>query len=346
MHGGTQITRDEIFVTGATGFLGTALVKRLAGEGVPVRAFVRSLEKGEELKHYGDVTLVQGDLLQAEPINEAVSGCRTIFHCAAALTGNLAFQRAVNVAGTRRVIQAAIATRVKRIVHVSSISVYGYRPRPTKGILYIDESYQAQESHMPYVLTKIEAEATVRELATRHNLPYSIIRPGIIVGPRSQLWTKQLFKWARRKPTLFVGNGQGTAPIIHIDDVVDLCLRIARHEAAIGEAFNAVIDPQPSWRQFLGAYASLAGHKCWLGLPVPFVKLCSQSLSYLARPNTRLKELPWIIGLITNGAVQYDMQKAHRLLGWSPAYDLEKAAQSCIPWLTAEGLLPHSSNNA
>jgi nucleoside-diphosphate-sugar epimerase len=323
----------QILVTGGTGFLGGALVHRLSQEGAVVRVVARNPEKARSIQNLPRVEVVAGDITDAESMHRAVNGCEIVFHSAAALGGALENQRRLNKDGTRNVANAAAGTGVLRMVHVSSIAVYGYNVSGD-----VTESTPLNPGHDPYNITKAEAEETLREVAAEHRMPYTIIRPGQIYGPGSGMWTGKLFRLARIRPTPWVGNGNGFVFPIYIDDVVDLMLAAAEHPDAVGEAFNCTPDPSPTWREFLGAYSKLAGHESWLGIPPVLVSPFAAMVGKLAKPQTQFKELPNMLRL-TQGRVTYTMTKARELLDWQPKVDLKTGIQNCAPWLREKGLL-------
>jgi nucleoside-diphosphate-sugar epimerase len=192
--------------------------------------------------------------------------------------------------------------------------------------------------HGAYAITKAEAEEVVRTVAGEHGLEYSIIRPGMPYGPRSTIWTAGMFRLARRNPTVFVGDGSGSIPAIHIDDVVDLMTVLAVHPAASSETFNCTPDPAPTWRAFLGAYAALVGHDRWLAIPVPPLRIAARLVAIFAPSNTRFKDLPLVIEFLTSYR-RYRMDKAHELLAWQPQIGLSEGIESCVPYLRELGLL-------
>lgn len=323
----------NVLVTGATGFLGGALALRLASEGTRVRALARRPEKGVFLRDIQGVEMVQGDITDAEQLRDPFAGCDLVFHVAASTGGTLEKQRTNNVLGTRNIADAAAHAGVKRLVHVSTIAVYGYR---LSGDVTEDMSHNPGDD--PYNITKSEAELELREIASRHNLPYSIIRPGMIYGPRSNMWTKNLFTLAKHRPTPFVGDGNGSAFPIYVDDVTDMMVVLATHPAAVGEAFHCTPDPSPTWREFLSAYARLAGHQRWLSIP-PFVfKALASVVSTFAKPQTQAKALPDLL-FMSQQQLTFKMTKARDLLNWKPTTDLEAGVQKCVPWLREQGLL-------
>jgi nucleoside-diphosphate-sugar epimerase len=323
----------NVLITGATGFLGGALALRLASEGARVRALARRPEKGAFLRNVQGVEMVQGDITDAQQLRECFIGCDLVFHVAASTGGALEKQRKNNVLGTRNVAEAAAQANVGRLVHVSTIAVYGYRQTGD-----VSEDTPHNPGDDPYNITKSEAEQVLREVARGHGLAYSIVRPGMIYGPGSNMWTKNVFTLARVRPTPFVGHGHGSAFPIYVDDVTDLMVVLATHPAAVGEAFHCTPDPSPTWHEFLSAYARLAGHQRWLSIPRTVIRPFVSLVSTFAQPQTQAKALPDML-FMSQQRLTFKMTKARELLSWKPTVDLETGIQKCVPWLREQGLL-------
>lgn len=328
-----SLSGKTVLVTGATGFLGGALALRLASDGARVRALARRPEKASFLRTDPTIEIVSGDINDTDRTCEVAQGCEYLFHVAAALGGSMKNQYRVNVDGTRNVMEAAVAASVRRVICVSSIAAYGYEYQGD-----ITEDLPLRAVRVPYNVTKMQSETAVREIGDRHNLEYSIIRPGMIYGPRSNTWTRTLFRIARHMPTLFLGNGSGSAHPIFVDDVVDLMIVLATHPQAAGEAFNCSADPAPTWREFIGAYSRLAGHTRWRSLPVLPLKLLAPLAEILftmrGEPQQTLKAIEYLLTHRT-----YRMTKARERLGWQPQVELEAGIQQCAPWLREQSLL-------
>ncbi|MFQ3566523.1 MAG: NAD(P)-dependent oxidoreductase [Aggregatilineales bacterium] len=323
---------QHVMITGATGFVGGALARRLLDEGAQVTAFVRSPTKAGWLRDRG-AAIIEGDIAEPAAAALAVKDCRIVFHIAAATGGAYPNQVWTNVTGTRTIAQAAADAGCERFVHMSTLSVYGNCQRGD-----VTEDRPLAPGAAPYGQTKAAAERALIEIAQRTGLAYSIIRPGMIYGPRSPMWTRNLFRLARLRPTPFIGDGNGFAPAIFIDDVIDLTLTLALHPAASGEAFNASSDPAPTWRQLLGAYARLAGHDDWLALPVELAYLLAGLALLFSPPRSIGRDLPDMVSFIQRRST-FKMDKARRLLGWQPQIELGEGVARCAPWLREQGLL-------
>lgn len=321
---------EQVLVTGATGFLGGALALKLAAQGVRVRGLVRTPRKADFLPP--EIERFPGDVTDPDAMRRAVEGCSIVFHCAAAF-GKLHAQIAVNVEGTRHVAEAAGAAGVRRIVHVSSIAVYGANYHGD-----VTEEMALAPGASPYFVTKAQGELALREVAGRHGLSFTIVRPGMIYGPRSTQWTEAMFYLARLNPTPWIGQGSGSAYPIYIDDVVDLLIHCATHPRADGQAFNCAPDPSPTWREFIGSYSRLAGHQNWLPIPAPLLLAVGGIAMLFSPPLSDGRDLPDIIQFARRYTT-FKHTKARELLGWQPRVDLPTGIARAADYLREAGLL-------
>lgn len=327
----SDLTDKTVVVTGATGFLGAVIVRQLSERGAKVRALARRPGRDLYIRDLPDVAVVRGDVTDYAQMLAVMNGADYVIHSAAALSGNIETQSTVNVHGTYNVARAASACGVRRMVHVSTISVYGYRYRTD-----VTEECPHDPGADPYHVTKSGAERTLTNIATSYNLDYSIVRPGMIYGPYSHTWTERMFSLAQRG--VWLGDGSGSAYPVYVDDVADLCLLLLTHPAASREAFNCTPDPSPTWREFLGEYAALAGGSRWVGVPRFLLRPLMALLSFTAPANSRNKDLNDLLPFLTNH-ITYRMDKARDLLDWTPRTSLQDGVANCAPYLREKGLL-------
>jgi nucleoside-diphosphate-sugar epimerase len=225
----------RVFVTGGTGFIGSAVVARLRGRGNEVRALVRRPEKARNLKDLS-CELVPGDLGDAGAIREAMRGCDAVIHGAAIYeVGIPAKRRAAmyqaNVEGTETVLGAALQEEVPKVVYISTVNAFGN----TEGRI-VDESHVHSERYVSYYdETKHLAHKAARRLIAE-GLPCVIVQPGAVYGPGDHsavgLMMRQLLS-GRLPAMMFPETGLN---LVHVDDVADGILA-AYDRGRAGEAY-------------------------------------------------------------------------------------------------------------
>jgi dihydroflavonol-4-reductase len=208
-------------VTGASGFIGSAVVRRLLAEGQSVRALVRAGSDRRNLDGL-PVEVAIGDLARPATLRAAAQGCRALYHVAADyrlwVPEPEAMYRA-NVEGTRALLLAAAEAGVSRVVYTSSVAVLGLRADGEPA----DEATPARLDGMVghYKRSKFLAEEAVRELIERHGLPAVIVQPTAPVGPRDVRPTptgRMIVEAASGRMPGYVDTGLN---LVHVDDVAE-----------------------------------------------------------------------------------------------------------------------------
>jgi nucleoside-diphosphate-sugar epimerase len=248
------------------------------------------------------------------------------------LGGPLDAQRRINTGGTQIALEAASAAGARRFVHVSSIAVYG-NVLPVR----VREDTPLMPGASPYGISKAEADRLVATRSAAHGLSASIVRPGMIFGPGSNMWTANVFRLARLRPTPFFGDGGMPAPTIFVDDLVELLLLAGEHPAANGQVFNAVMDPAPSWRDYIGAFARLAGDESWLSIPPTALRVLAGLTLLFAPRDSVLRDLPDMVERVI-GPASFSAEKACDLLGWRATTTVQDGVQRSAAWLREIGL--------
>jgi nucleoside-diphosphate-sugar epimerase len=242
----------RILITGGTGFIGGRLVEILAGRGAAVRVLVRNIAGASRIARF-PVELTPGDVTQPAAVQPAAQGCDVIFHCAYGKEGDAAAQRAVNVDGTRHVLEAAKQAGA-RVVHVSTLSVYGDTP---DGVL--DESAPRRYSQNPYADTKLDGEKLALEFGRTHGVPVAVVQPTIVYGPFAPAWTVRLLNDLQTRRVILINGGDGLCNAVYIDDLIHGMLLAAVKPEAAGEAFLLSGAQPVMWREFYAAYEAMLG---------------------------------------------------------------------------------------
>lgn len=209
----------RILVTGATGFVGGAVARRLARDGHDVRALARESSEVHPLEAAG-IDVVRGDVRDIEAVSLAARGCSHLIHLAAAKSGPSSRLHEVNVRGTANVIDAAREAGIQRVVFGSTLGIHGFvigRP--------IDEGSTVQPN-TPYRLSKWRAEQIVRAAHARTGVPVVIARISSVVGRGARGWLPMARGIAAGRMRL-IGDGGNSIDLVAIDDLVDGLLRCA-----------------------------------------------------------------------------------------------------------------------
>jgi nucleoside-diphosphate-sugar epimerase len=234
----------RLLVTGGTGFIGSHLAEegRRRGAEVTVLGLTDRPEEranADRLARQG-VEVISGSITDIELCGRSARGATHIFHLAVAMREGGKkdeFFEAVNLEGTRRLLEAAAAGRVERFVYCSTIGIYGHRvPGVTR------EAAPLAPGNV-YERTKVAAEQMVRELAPPRGLPYVILRPADVYGPRDQRLLK-LFRGVSRGQFPLFGPGAGRRHMIYVDDVVSAFFLACERSEALGEAL-ILAGPRP-----------------------------------------------------------------------------------------------------
>jgi nucleoside-diphosphate-sugar epimerase len=213
----------RVCVTGATGFVGGALVRRLLADGVAVRALARPSPRADALETLG-VEVARGDLADSEAIDRAVSGTEVIYHTAAKVTGPGTRNEFIetNAGGTRRVMEAGLKHGVGRVVYLSSIAVYGLVENGQR----IDEETPFDvrpQDRDSYSHSKILADRGAMTFAQKRDLPLAILREGLVYGPGRPVPLGLLgFRWG--KTDFVFANRTHHIPLNYVENLVDAML--------------------------------------------------------------------------------------------------------------------------
>jgi predicted dehydrogenase/nucleoside-diphosphate-sugar epimerase len=303
----------DVLVTGAGGFLGGALLRRLVQEGAKVRAGVRRIPKYP----LPGVDYLAGDLGDPEYVDVLVAGVGIVFHVGAAMKGSAAdFQRGT-VAGTKNVIDACLKHSVRRLVFVSSLSVLDQAGRHTGKITETWPLEPHAELRGAYTQTKLEAERMVLTAAQDRGLPAFLIRPGMIFGPGAEP-SSPSGSFAMFGRWVVVGRGSLALPLVYVDDVVDALLLGASRPGLEGKLVNLVDPAVVTQREFV---QTVRGAK-------PNIKVSYVPKSVLMTAAVGIEALGWLLKRnvpLSRYRIRsirplhnFDQTAAQEQLGWTP----------------------------
>jgi nucleoside-diphosphate-sugar epimerase len=326
---------DHVLVTGATGFLGAGLVRRLLADGARVRIMVRSRAKARPLIDLGAEPVV-GDITDPRAIAAAVEGVGVVHHLAGRLLvpGVPAQEyHATHVQGTRLLLARCVKEpRLERFVHCSTTGVLG-----TTGDRPADETTPFGPTNV-YEATKAEAELAVRD-AGRDGFPAVIARPGLVYGP-GDLHLLGFFRAILRRQFRPIGRRAVWLHPIYIDDMTEALARCGQRAAAVGECFHLAGRTPVSLAELAATIARAGG----TDLPPGHIPLgAARALAALgdALPPSLKRAAPLTgsrLAFLTHSRA-YDVTKAERLLDFSAPTALRAGVAQTVAWYREQGYL-------
>jgi nucleoside-diphosphate-sugar epimerase len=326
-------TQKPILVTGASGSIGSVLVKRLCENDQRVRALVRNPDRMAHLRDDPHVEIIPGDLTRPDSLRGCAQGCSLVYHCAADLgASNWPRAYGTNVTGTQAILEEAARAEVERLVYTSTIGVYGVCRAEE-----IAEETPWVRYHQPYFETKQAAERLVEQASGQ--IPVCIARLGDVIGPGQYAWTIDLVR--RTKQGLLIpplDSQSGYINPVYIDNLIDALVLMGSHPDAVGQVFNVVDGFPIQTNDYFRRYHQMVG-KPIKPLPVILMKagasfLMGFDLLRGREPDTTPGTLNY---LLRKGRIFPEKLRAR--LGWAPAVSQEAAFTRIEQWLRNEGYL-------
>jgi nucleoside-diphosphate-sugar epimerase len=323
----------RIGITGATGFIGSALTRRLIAQHAAVRILARPSPAADLLESRG-VEVHRGELANEDAATRFATGTDLVFHLAAKVDspGTKADFLDANVTSTERILQACLAARVRRVVYLSSIAVYGLIDPGTP----IDESTPFDDrptERDSYAQSKILADQFAMSFSRTRNLPLTILRPGIVYGPGRPLPIALLGFRAGRTNVIF-GNPANRFPLIYVENLIDALQQAASTDQPHQQQFVILDDDDLTLAQYHQVRSTIDHTKPLFlsGAPVLF----SAAVLDAARRILPLGSSGFTLHQIHRSLVNrhYVTTKIRKSLNWSPKILLQSALTQSLTTTT------------
>ena len=325
----------KYLITGATGFIGPHLIKKLTGEGHFCRCLVRNSSKTDDLATMG-VELAAGDITRPESLKGIANGMDRVLHMAT--LGHMSnfsvtesMFEAINVNGTRNIMAEAMRSGVKQIVHCSTVAAMGICTE----VPATEDSFC--NPHHPYGRSKLRAEELVRGMVKDQGLPAAIVRFSMVYGPGDPRDILKLTRLARKGLFPKVGSRPKLTPLIHVADAIQGLL-LAAEKGNPGEVYlitNRDSLPFDGIRKIL--QQALGIYRLPLYIP---------EWAALAVASTVEKTYP-ILGKVPPVARKniestladrvFSIEKASREIGFDPQIDPADGLKETVAWYKEQG---------
>lgn len=318
---------DMILITGATGFVGNALVRRLQADDATRRVVVAVRRSGLSSWPEGVLPHDVGDLTPSTDWASALHDVSAVVHCAARVhvmrdrsAEPLEEFRRVNVQGTLNLARQAAAAGVRRFVFVSSIKVNGEATQPGRPFTAAD----VPAPQDPYGVSKMEAEQALRDLAKQTGMELVIVRPPLVYGPGVKANFAAMMRWLSRGVPLPLGCIQNVRSLVALDNLVDLLVTCLAHPAAAGQVFLVSDGEDVSVTELLRRIGRAMGRPARL-LPIPGAWI-EWAAAMVGKRNVAQRLC---------GSLQVDIEKTRRLLGWRPPLTLDQGLKKAVEGLAS-----------
>ncbi|MGH7177525.1 MAG: NAD-dependent epimerase/dehydratase family protein [Tepidisphaeraceae bacterium] len=311
------LSQQRVFVTGATGYVGHPLAAQLREGGADVTVLSRAGQAQE------GVRVVRGDLAVVDSYARHLRGCDCVVHCA---RSNNPEQ---DVASAASLLDAAVANGVRRFVHLSTISVYGVTRDGS-----IDETEPYRATGDAYATGKARIESQM--LSRGGEIEVVVLQPANVYGLSGGWWSGAVLNMMRRGAIILVNDGTGTANMLHVLDLCDAIQSAVTAQGVAGQKFLLTDGRPMAWHEYFAGLERLIGREATLKLSADGARTLSRRLRDARLPARSwrwfrriLRGRPPVIALsdeqIDGFACRtvFRIDKARRVLGYEPKYDLE-----------------------
>jgi dihydroflavonol-4-reductase len=329
----------KIFVTGATGYVGSNLIRQLLNENYDVTCLMRSPEKYNSSKLFSQCTLVKGDITDRDSLKGTMQDIDVVIHLAVlghldeAKRGENAFYT-VNVQGTKNVLEECIISKLKRILCFSSTAAIGI-PK----VDLIDENTPLRATN-PYGKSKKDSDELILSYIKRHNLPIVNICFPHIYGPGEKRDFLRIIKMIKKGIFPQVGFSPNLYPSVYISDAIDAII-LALKKGRVGEKY-IIADDDPHDLKYIRKLVLK-----YLGKERKFYPIIPKHLSIYF-----IYAMEFIFGLFgtvppikarnlksISAGRRLSIEKAKREMGFKPKINLEEGIRCTIEWYKKENLL-------
>lgn len=321
----------NVVVTGANGFVGAALCRKLLEKGETVRGLVRETSDLSLLEGC-DITLSYGSLHDAASVRSAVEGADLVFHAAAAVTdwGSLDYFRSVNVEGTRNVLDAAAAAGTKRVVLVSSVAVHSFIDARN-----MNEHSPQHPTSYPYCQTKREAEELAMTYHRDGKTEVVIARPGDVWGPGDRTSLLKMRSMLERGSMGYIAGGHTLGAFSYIENLADGIILCGYKPEAAGEVFIITDGTEMTWRTYFEKLTRA------IGVPRPRFSLHASiawaAASFLEAVYRlfRISSRPPLTRYLVDHMqcdTHFSIAKIQNMLGYMPAVDTDEGIRRTAQW--------------
>ena len=330
--------KEKVLVTGASGFLGKRLCASLLEKGYNIRIFLRNKIIDNYFKNF-EAEIYYGDLRDPESLKNAINGVDIVVHAAAEQKGEWQDFKQTTIDGTENIISYCRQYNVRRLVYISSMSVYQISGTNPGSIIEENSPLENKPQKRGfYSWSKLEAEKIVKAAMSRNNgFTTVILRPATIIGPGGQVFSPIVGISVYNKIFIVLGKNSNRLPFVYIDNIVDAILLSIEHENAAGKIFNVIDDNCITKREYVNKVKeALFPKSICINLPywlVYLLVMLQENVFKMIRKNPILTR--YRLSSASNDVV-YSSDKIKNELGWTPKVTIHRGLEELFGWYKKE----------
>jgi len=335
--------KGRVLVTGAGGFLGRRLTETLVEKGYSVRVLVRKLTDIEPFRALG-VDVHYGDLRDELAVAEAIDGMDYVVHAAAAQEGDWDTFDETTVRGTERVMRLSRQLKVRRVIYISSMSVYQMSGLKKGAVITEDSALEENPGARGfYTFSKLEAEKTARGLMSPNGtlngrVPAVILRPATIYGPRGPVFTPLIGVSLFNKVFMILGKGRMKLPLVYIDNLIDAIILCIEDERSAGQTFNVIDDEGATKKGYVRKLAGeLFPRSHSVSLPYWFVASAVRFQEIAFKMMHRNPVLTRYRLSSSSADVGFSNTRIKERLRWEPRVSIDEGMSRTFAWFKEHG---------
>jgi nucleoside-diphosphate-sugar epimerase len=256
---------------------------------------------------------------------QAVQDVSIVYHCAARSTDWAPWPSYYesNVTGVQNLLDAcARAPNLRRFLHISTTDVYGYPHVPC------DESQPTRDAGLPYNRTKILGDERVRN----SKLPFTVIRPATIYGPRGKDFATTIATHLRQGTMAVIGGGRAPGGFCYVDNVVDAMIAAANSEATLGQVYNLSDATNIDWRTYVDAIArGIGARRAWIDIPTSLAFPLARAFEFLPGRPMLTRHAVYLL----SRSQEFPIAKARHDFGYAPAISFDEGLARTTAWLNS-----------
>lgn len=322
----------KVCITGANGFVGSNLCKTLLQQGDEVAGLVRQTSNLQFIQSLPEVRIYFGDVTNRKSLIPAFENCNVVYHVAALTSdwGPWENFKVININGVKSVMEAAIACKVKRVVHISSVSVYGF---PGASHMVESDSWVSRPDD-PYITSKQKGEKVALSYSG-DQLEVVVIRPAGIYGPNDRTTSLKLLPEIEKRKFPYIDGGKYLMGPLYVDNLIQAILLAGRKPGVAGQAYHIADDGKTTWRQYVEEFCrNLSCPKPLFSVPSKIAWPVACVIEGVAKWIGKAEAPPltkYRVRAVMNHS-HFSIRKAKKELGYRPAISTTEGIRRTVIW--------------